>query len=124
MLPVPPETTLSCGSEGSRAHILGDMSILCPTPRELMLDARGRPYFLWDTEMTLARFEELLREGEEEVRAHLVGKLMRQAKPDDVFTFVSLDDIGELWPRIERKLGRTRAFWTWWLRRWGVLRDE
>ena len=59
------------------------MSVLCPTPRERMLDARGRPYFLWDTDMTLARFEELLREGEQEVRVHLVAKLMRQAKSDD-----------------------------------------
>lgn len=102
-------------------RILGAMSVLCPTPSDLLVDAQGRPYFLWDTDMTLARFEQLLGAGDEGVRAHLVAKLMRQAKPDDVFTFVRLREIAELWPQIEYRLGRTRAFWEWWLSRWGVL---
>lgn len=77
-----------------------------------MLDAQGRPYFLWDSDMTLARFLELLRDGDDDVRAHLIAKLMRQAKPDDVFTFVRLDEIGSLCPRLAARLGRTRDFWT------------
>ena len=99
------------------------MSILCPTPPEHLLDAHARPYFLWDCDMTLERFEELLRDGEDEVRAHLVAKLMRQAKPDDVFTFVSLGEIRELWPNLAHRLGRTRDFWTWLLTQWGVATD-
>ena len=51
----------------------------------------------------------------------MLGKLMRQAKPDDVFTFVSLDHIRTLWPRIERRLGRTRDFWVWLLGQWEVI---
>ena len=89
-----------------------------------MLDASGRPYFLWDTDMTLERFEELLRSGEEDLRAHLVAKLMRQAKPDDVFLFVRLDEIRDLWAKIHHRLGRTREFWSWWMKRWGVLVDD
>ncbi len=100
------------------------MSVLCPTPRERMLDAAGRPYFLWDVDMTLERFESLLREGESTLRAHLVAKLMRQAKPDDVFQFVSLSEIGALWPDIENRLGRSRDFWKWWMEQWGVLTRE
>jgi hypothetical protein len=42
----------------------------------------------------------------------------RQAKPDDVFTFVSPREIRELWPRLERYLGRSRSFWTWLFERW------
>lgn len=97
--------------------------MLCPTPPERLLDARGRPYFLWDSDMPLKRFEELLRDGDDVVRAHLIAKLMRQAKPDDVFTFVSLKEIGELWPNLAYRLGRTRDFWTWLLTRWGVVTD-
>lgn len=97
------------------------MSVLAPTPRERMLDGQGRPYFLWDVDMTLARFEALLREGDEETRAHLLAKLMRQAKPDDVFQFVTLEQIRASWPRVEYRLGRVRDFWKWWLERWGVL---
>ena len=37
--------------------------------------------------MTLEEFQEGLRNADPDVRAYLVGKLMRQAKPDDVFEF-------------------------------------
>ena len=49
--------------------------------------------------MTLADFEHRLSTENEEGRAYLIGKLMRQAKPDDVFTFVTVAEILELWPR-------------------------
>ena len=68
------------------------MARLFPTPPNRLVDAAGRPYFLWDTEMTLDDFVRRLRESTREGRAYLVGKLMRQAKPDDVFTFVALED--------------------------------
>ena len=87
--------------------------MLNPTPPEKLVDAEGHPYFLWDTEMTLDEFRAGLRSPDPDVRAYLIGKLMRQAKPDDVFTFVSAREIRELWPRLERYLGKTREFWTW-----------
>ncbi len=96
------------------------VSLLCPTPRHLLTDPQGRPYFLWDCEITLAEFEELLRTGGRDERAYWVGKLMRQAKPDDVFTWVTLREISDLWPDLERYLGKTREFWRWILGQWGV----
>jgi len=95
------------------------MAKLFPTPHSRLVDAAGRPYFLWDTDMTLVEFQRRLRESEREGKGYLVGKLMRQAKPDDVFTFVTLDEIVELWPTLERYLGRQREFWRWLLDFWG-----
>ncbi|MCA8953925.1 MAG: hypothetical protein KDE27_30725 [Planctomycetes bacterium] len=95
------------------------MVLLFPTPPERLVDAAGRPYFLWDSDMTLPEFEQKLREESREGRAYLVGKLMRQAKPDDVFTFVTVDEIVDLWPTLVRYLGRQREFWTWLLGYWG-----
>ncbi len=83
-----------------------------------MLDAGGRPYFLWDTDMTLEDFERSLREAEPVVRAYLIGKLMRQAKPDDVLQFVSAQQMADLWPDVERYLGKSRRFWDWLLGEW------
>ena len=94
------------------------MSALNPTPPDRLVDAHGRPYFLWDVEMTLGEFVEQLNDPDPEVRAYFTGKLMRQAKPDDVFTFVTVDAILGLWPRLERYLGQTRAFWTWLMATW------
>ena len=97
----------------------GDMLRLAPTPPDQLVDAAGRPYFLWDVDMTLAGFEHELATADRAGKAYLVGKMMRQAKPDDVFTFVATETIVELWPDLERYLGRTRPFWTWLLEYWG-----
>jgi hypothetical protein len=94
------------------------MPILNQTPPERMVDANGRPYFLWDDDLTLEQFRKRLRDSDVQVRAYFVGKLMRQAKPDDVFLFVRLGEILELWPELERYLGRSRAMWRWLLDRW------
>src|SRR5690242_9454262 len=94
------------------------MAILNPTSRARMTDGHGRPYFIWDDDITLEQFRALLRDADPDARAYLVGKLMRQAKPDDVFEFVRLDDIVALWPKLDRYLGRSRAMWRWLLDLW------
>jgi hypothetical protein len=88
-----------------------------------MVDANGRPYFLWDEDLTIDKFRARLVDPDVEVRAYYVGKLMRQAKPDDVFTFVTLGEIKSLFPLVVRYLGRSREFWTWLLGRWNALPD-
>jgi hypothetical protein len=93
--------------------------MLAPTPPEQLVDAESRPYFLWDVEMTLAEFKERLAGSGLPVRAYLVGKMMRQAKPDDALQFVSPQEIADLWPLLEKHLGRTREFWKWLLEEWG-----
>ena len=94
------------------------MPRLAPTDPERLVNARGQPYFLWDEDLTLEQFKDRLRDPDPDVRAYFVGKLMRQAKPDDVFTFVSLDELYDLLPSVDRYLGRTRPFWHWLLDRW------
>jgi hypothetical protein len=58
-------------------------------------------------------FRERLRDPDPAVRAYNLGKLMRRAKPDDVFTFVTLREIEEQLPAVEPYLGRSRPFWLW-----------
>jgi hypothetical protein len=94
------------------------MSSLAPTPPDLLVDSHGRPYFLWDDDLTLEQFRARLRDSDPAVRAYFLGKLMRQAKPDDVFTFVTLRELEEQLDIVEPYLGRTRAFWLWILDRW------
>lgn len=94
------------------------MSVLAPTSPDRLVDARQRPYFLWDMEMTIDEFRGRLRDPDPEVRAYFIGKLMRQAKPDDVFAFTTLDEITQQLPAITRYLGNTREFWVWLLSKW------
>jgi len=94
------------------------MSLLNPTPPDRLVDRQGRPYFLWDEDVTLEAFRQKLADPDPELRGYFVGKLLRQAKPDDALTFVSLREIDELWPRLEPYLGKKRAFWAWLLEWW------
>lgn len=101
--------------------ILPAQAMLAPTPSHLLTDAQGRPYFLWDMEMTLDEFERAIRDERSDGRAYLVGKLLRQAKPDDALQFVSPQQIAELWPSVERYLGKSKPFWDWLLDQWEHL---
>ena len=103
---------------GSTVRLWYHLAMVNPTPAQYLVDRNGRPYFLWDCQLTLEQFERGLRDSDSDVRAYLVGKLMRQAKPDDVFSFVSPRTIRELWPRLERYLGQSREFWTWLFETW------
>jgi hypothetical protein len=94
------------------------MPTLALTTPDRLVDGRGRPYFLWDEDMTLDEFRARLRDSDAAVRAYFLGKLMRQAKPDDVFAFVSLREVQEQLPAVEPYLGRSRPFWLWLLERW------
>jgi hypothetical protein len=47
--------------------------VLSFTPPERLTDARDRPYFLWDCELTLDEFRKALADPDPEVRAYLVG---------------------------------------------------
>jgi len=96
------------------------MSILNPTPADRLEDAQNRPYFLWDVELTTDQFRCNLADADPAVRAYWLGKLMRQAKPDDVFTFVTLRQIAADWPSLTRYLGQSEPFWSWLLDRWEV----
>lgn len=99
--------------------------MLAPTPAERLLDPQGRPYFLWDVDMTLVEFQRRLECSDPPVRASLIGKMMRQAKPDDALQFISAQEIADLFPMLEQYLGKTREFWSWLLEEWerrGIVR--
>jgi hypothetical protein len=89
------------------------------TPAERLVDRQGRPYFLWDCDLDLPAFRDRLRDPDSRVRAYFLGKLLRQARPDDVFLFVAPQEIHDAWPDLEPHLGRRRRFWTWLLHAWG-----
>ena len=96
--------------------------LLLPTPSDRLVDAAGHPYFLWDAPgMTLPDLLERLEDPDPAERGWWVGKVMAQARPDDVLTLVRPADIVRLWPHLERNLGRTRPFWTWLVGRWKQL---
>ena len=90
--------------------------MIFPTPDDRLVDARGRLTFLWDEDVTREEFEARLRNPDPVVRGYWLGKLLRQAKPDDVPRFVRVPDLAADWVHFERFLGRSREMWAWLLK--------
>lgn len=77
-----------------------------------------RPYFLWDEDTSVAEFRRALAAAPAPERIRLVGKLMREARDTDVWTFVTPREVWAEFPSIQRYLGRRRPFWTYLLHAW------
>jgi hypothetical protein len=78
----------------------------------------ARPYFLWDTQMSAGELRRRLREGDEDERLLWVGRIMREARYQDVWKFLTLDDVLAHWDRLRGRLGRMNPFWEFLIRSW------
>lgn len=90
------------------------------TKPDELTDGSGQPYFVWDQRMTLEEFRSGLNSDQPGVRARFAARLLRDARPDDVFLFLDRDALTALWTEVEPLLGRSRDFWAWLLgEQWG-----
>jgi hypothetical protein len=75
------------------------------------------PYFLWDEPMTMRELRKRLERSEAD-RIRLLGKILREAREQDVWLFTTVEEIVGRWDQLERYLGRRRDFWQCLLGRW------
>jgi hypothetical protein len=80
------------------------------------------PYFTWDAPMANADIRRVLAEGPEEERTRWIAHILREARYEDVWAYVSLRrDVLPRWDQIRRQLGRRRAMWEFLIARWRAL---
>ena len=101
---------------GSRASTA--MRIPEPDTLQRLCDERGRPRFLWDLDLTMAQFCARLDDPDPAVRGWMLGRLLREARPEDALAFVTPQDIRDAWPQVQAYLGAKRSFWAWLLDVW------
>lgn len=85
------------------------------TAKEHLLDKQNRPYFLWDCDLTLQDLHRKLQDSDPRIRAYWMGKVMRQAKPEDAIAILTWDLIRQNFDDALPYLGSQRLFWTWLL---------
>ena len=73
-----------------------------------MNDPEARPYFLWSEPITVGQLRAILR-GEQGPYLHDVyeGTLLREARIEEVWKFLTPQQIAQDWPRIQRYAGGT-----------------
>lgn len=81
---------------------------------------RDVPWFLWwdGVQITEDELREKLRSRDPAERAIWASRIMRDARYQDVWTYLSVSDIVRDWPRIVSNLGRSRALWTSLIEGW------
>lgn len=79
---------------------------------------RDRPYFLWDMKITEAELRERLQHPDPHIRAQWQGRVMREARFDETWQYLTLDEVLRDWEYLRRHLGRKRAAWESLLHGW------
>ena len=81
-------------------------------------DPNAVPYFLWDQPMTVAELRERLRTLSTVERDRLLGKVLREARDEDVWLFTTPAEVSKNWDALSPHLGRRRPFWEYILNAW------
>jgi hypothetical protein len=81
-------------------------------------DPAAIAYFTWDHPMTVAEIRRRLTEGSEPERHRMLGQILREAKGEDVWKFTTPEEVRDLWPHVEKHLGRRREMWELLFKQW------
>ena len=75
-------------------------------------------YFLRGLPLTIEDLRRTLRHPDVAMRAHWIAHVMREARYEDVWQFLSQREIRDDYPQIRRHLGRARPFWDFLVGSW------
>ena len=70
-----------------------------------------RPYFLWDEDLNVLQLRAKLKAGDPRQWRYYAAKIMREARYEDVWKFLSLKEVSGSWDSLRPILGRRRVFW-------------
>ena len=85
-----------------------------------MLKETEIPYFAWDRKKTVADIKAAIGK-EPDLQIKTIAWIMREAKFDDVWQFISPKELWQSFDEILPFLGRKKEFWQYMLRTWNEL---
>lgn len=81
-------------------------------------DPETRPWFLWDEDLSVRDLQEILADETHPRWLDLAAKVMREARDDQVWRFLTVGCVAARYPELTPRLGRRRGFWDYILRAW------
>ena len=80
-----------------------------------------RPYFIWNADLTEQDVRQILASDDEYERTRMIGHIVRNARFDDVWKYVTLQDVIDNWRIVRGFLWppSLREVWTWAPQVWG-----
>ncbi len=83
------------------------------------MNARQRPYFIWDYDLTDADIRSILRGDDEDQKSWLVARLLESARYEDIWQYISLAELRAIFPKLQLK-PPVRAAWEFALLVWAT----
>lgn len=80
--------------------------------------ASKRPYFLWDYDLSEEDVRKKLEEGDEFTRRWLIGRILESAKYKDVWKYLTIKEILQIFPKLKLK-PPIRQAWEKAFKAWG-----
>ena len=77
-----------------------------------------RPNFLWDEPLTRGDLKKLLDGGNEEERLYYAAKILREARFEEVWDYLTPMFLASHWEGLRRRLGRKKRFWEFFYATW------
>lgn len=79
---------------------------------------RQRLYFFWDYNLTEEDLRAILRGDNEVEKAWAITRLLEAARWEDIWRFITLDDLRANFDRLRFRFARDREMWAYALQRW------
>ena len=78
----------------------------------------NRLYFFWDYDLSEADVRRIVRQGDLAERAWVITRILEYAKWDDIWRYLTLDDIRRSFDRLAFRRAQDRELWAYALDRW------
>jgi len=70
-----------------------------------------KPDFLWDEPLSRDQLKQLMVSGSEEDRVYYAAKILREARFEEVWDYITPTFFGRQWDKLRTRLGRKKRFW-------------
>jgi hypothetical protein len=78
----------------------------------------ARPYFIWDYDFSEEKVWEILQGDNEYYKTWLVGRILQYARWDDIWQYLTLDDVRACFDRIAWRFPFIKEMWAYALEVW------
>lgn len=78
-------------------------------------------WFPWDRALSAQETRTILADPSHPRRAAVIALILREARPDQVWGWLTPAEVAAALPSVEARLGRARAFWRWLIASWRRL---
>jgi hypothetical protein len=76
------------------------------------------PYFLWDYDLSPQQVQDLLKASSPEDKAWLISRILNYARWDDIWRYVTVNDIRQHFDQLHFRHPQDRELWAYALERW------